>query len=168
MRLGELDANEFFRHYLVRVDGIARKHGGRLLKRLGDSFLAIFDTAQNAVAFTLDLCEVPGQELAPVKPPIQTRLAVHTGPIAIRHTQYGDDVVGEAVVVAVRLAEIARPGQIILSSTVANSLPKNYFKQPIRQKEIMLKGVAETVNVTVVDAGGEISSNGKSKQAGHR
>lgn len=163
MRLGELDVAQFLRHYLIRVEGIARKHGGRLVKLLGDSFLGVFDTADKAVAFALDFREVPGQDLIPSAPPIQTRLAVHVAPVVIRHTPYGDDLVGEAVVVAARLAQAAHPGEILLSSSAMKSLPKGYFKHPLRRRRLILKGISRRLDVSVVDVGQGTVSNEKSK-----
>jgi class 3 adenylate cyclase len=164
MKLGELDASEVIRHRLVRVGLIARKHEGRLVKLLGDGFLAIFDTAQSAMAFTLHFREVLGRGLTRVEPPIQIRLAVHMGPVVTQPTQYGEDVIGAAVLVAVRLAETARPGQIIVSSSAAGFLPKKYLKRPMRRKQVELKH-GEKLSVFILDTDKETSTNGKRKQA---
>jgi DNA-binding SARP family transcriptional activator/pimeloyl-ACP methyl ester carboxylesterase len=92
-----------------RVRGhVVQDHGGRLLASSRDRFLATFGTPGQAIrcaqALRLDGAAA-GSRL---------RCGIHTGEVALA----GDDVAGTAVLITQRLADLARPGQILVSRTV--------------------------------------------------
>lgn len=82
-------------------------NGGRLVKTTGDGVIGLFDTAEGAVRAAVAL---PGA-LAPLE--LQVRVAVHGGEVEFS----GADVRGVAVHVAARIAAVAAPGDVIVSST---------------------------------------------------
>ncbi|MBI4764965.1 MAG: hypothetical protein HY787_10210 [Deltaproteobacteria bacterium] len=157
--LGELDFGQFLKHYFVRVDGIVRKHEGDLLKFLGDSFLAVFSTSDDAVAFAFDLGKTRLDDAIPKAPTIQIRFGIHFGPVSIRRTPYGEDVFGKAVVIAARLADAAGLGEILLSSTAMSSLSTNRFGSVLSKRELSLKGVAQKQEVSVLSLSGKRSGD---------
>jgi class 3 adenylate cyclase len=82
---------------------------GREIKSLGDGFLATFDGPARAVRCATaisDLVESLG---------ITVRSGLHTGEIERKRD---DDIAGIAVHIAARVAAVAKPGQILVSSTV--------------------------------------------------
>jgi len=97
---------------LERHDDLVRRqlarYQGREVKTTGDGFLATFDgparaircaTAINAGVRTIG---------------ITTRAGLHTGECEVR----GDDVAGMAVHIGARVGATARPGEVLVSSTV--------------------------------------------------
>ncbi len=87
------------------VDGF----GGRLIKLLGDGSLARFDSPASAVRCAVELCDT----LASLDLP--TRAGVHTGECEVM----GDDLGGVAVHIGARISAAASPGEVLVSSTVA-------------------------------------------------
>lgn len=83
-------------------------HGGRLVKQLGDGYLAMFDRPAQAVRAAARICK--GSRTHGV----EFRCGLHTGEIEIR----GEDIGGIAVHIAARVMDEARPGEILVSSAV--------------------------------------------------
>jgi pimeloyl-ACP methyl ester carboxylesterase len=95
------DHNEAIRRELAR-------HRGREISTAGDGFLATFDGPARAIRFAqaaADAVRVLG---------IDIRAGVHTGEIELS----GEDIRGLAVHIGARIAAIAGPHEVIVSSTV--------------------------------------------------
>jgi pimeloyl-ACP methyl ester carboxylesterase len=84
------------------------RSGGRLVKTTGDGALAIFDSPAAAI----ESARTAVREAAQVGVPI--RAGIHTGECELM----GDDVGGIAVHVGARIAALAAPGEVLVSSTV--------------------------------------------------
>jgi class 3 adenylate cyclase len=102
-RWGELLDN----HHRVVRHALARFRG-REIDTAGDGFLATFDGPARAIRFALAAADG-------VRPlGLELRAGVHTGEIELA----GDDVRGLAVHIGARVAGLAGPGQVLVSSTV--------------------------------------------------
>lgn len=137
--IGDLDFDEWVKGYFARVSDLARIQNGHLVKTMGDSFLATFDTVETAINFGRSL--IQGQTGSIQAEATQTRLAVHLAPVRIMRTPYGDDITGAGVVLAVRLASIAGPGEIALSESALNALPTSSLQDHVDTREIQFKGL---------------------------
>lgn len=92
-------------------DIVARQvqwHGGRLVKRLGDGYLAMFDRPAQAVRCAAKVCRET-RSLG-----VRFRCGLHTGEVEIR----GEDVGGIAVHIAARVMDAAAPGEILVSAAL--------------------------------------------------
>jgi len=101
-----------WRELLERHDEITRaeitRFQGRVIKHTGDGFLATFDGPTRALRCATTLAErMP--ELS-----IDVRSGLHTGECEPR----GDDIGGIAVHIGARIAALANPGEVLVSSTV--------------------------------------------------
>lgn len=106
--LGDRTWAELLRTHQARFRDRLRPFGGREVDAAGDGFLASFDSASRAVAFACGFhAEVLDLHL-------EVRTGVHTGECEL------DDgrLRGVAVHVGARLAGLARPGEVLVSSTV--------------------------------------------------
>lgn len=81
---------------------------GREVKNLGDGFLATFDGPARAVRCAAAIA----QGVQPLG--IAVRSGLHTGEIELKR----DDIGGIAVHIAARVADLAQPGESLVSSTV--------------------------------------------------
>lgn len=101
-----------WRELLDRHDAAARdqlkRHGGREVKTVGDGFLATFEGPENAVRCAGAIAESVSEL------DLQIRAGLHTGQCEMR----GADLGGIAVHIAARIAELAEPGEILVSATV--------------------------------------------------
>jgi class 3 adenylate cyclase len=112
-------------------DAIER-HGGRVVKSTGDGVLATFEGPAQAVR--------GAQEIATslIELELQIRAGIHVGEIET----VGDDVTGVSVNIAARVASMAGPSEILVSSTVKDLTPGSGITfQDAGEHE--LKGVAD-------------------------
>jgi len=92
-------------------------HGGRMVKRLGDGLMVIFEEPAAAVSGALDGAEAVGEiEVAGHRP--RLRAGVHLG----RPRSLGGDYFGVDVNVAARVAAAAGPEEVLISDPVRERL----------------------------------------------
>lgn len=104
--------DDAWKRTLDRHDEIVRRYleryRGRLIKKTGDGFLAVFDGPARAVRCARAIAD------AVVALGLEIRAGVHTGEVEIR----GDDVGGLAVHIGARVAALAGPHEVLTSRTV--------------------------------------------------
>jgi class 3 adenylate cyclase len=123
-----------WRALLDRHDDVVRdvlsEHGGREVKTTGDGFLAAFDGPARAIAAAgaiADRTRAIG---------VEVRAGIHTGECERR----GEDLGGMAVHIGARIAALAGPGEVLVSSTVRDLTVGSGFEFDDRG-ERELKGV---------------------------
>jgi class 3 adenylate cyclase/DNA-binding CsgD family transcriptional regulator len=142
-RLGEAAADRLFIEHRRRLGTVIARHGGRLVKYLGDGVMASFAAASTAVhaavAIQTDVAE-QGSGLA-------VRVGVAVGDV----TRDGDDYFGLPVVAAARLEAAALGGQILITEGVrllAGGRAGNRYQSV---GPLQLKGLPEPVEAYSVD-----------------
>jgi adenylate cyclase len=95
-------------------------HGGRLIKKTGDGFLALFDSAVQAVECATGMQRRMKERLAalPQEQRMPYRMGVNAGDIIVEP----DDVYGDDVNIARRLEEITTPGDVYITEAVLRYL----------------------------------------------
>jgi adenylate cyclase len=88
------------------ADRLARRRGGRVVKRLGDGLLLVFASPPAAVLTCLELRTTA---------PLRMRAGVHRGAVNVTDD---DDVLGHVVNLASRVAASARPGELLVTDDV--------------------------------------------------
>jgi adenylate cyclase len=122
-----------------RADEAARRHGGRLVKLLGDGAMLRLTDATAGVAAALDLVETMGGERT-----LSSHAGVHAGPVIERD----HDVFGHTVNLASRIADMAGPGEVLTTEAVVEatgSAQKTFGFERIEDTE--LKGFPGPVAV---------------------
>ena len=119
-----------------RADQAAQRHGGRLVKLLGDGAMLRLTDATAGVGAALDLVEVMGGEGK-----LSAHAGVHAGPVIERDL----DVFGQTVNLASRIADVARPGEVLASRAVVEQAGDGdaYWFEQIEDAD--LKGVPDSV-----------------------
>jgi pimeloyl-ACP methyl ester carboxylesterase len=101
-----------WRHLLdahhARIRDERERHRGREVDTAGDGFLAVFDGPARGVRCAFAIRD------AVVDLGVEVRAGLHTGEIELRD----DDVAGLAVHIGARIAALAGPGEVFVSSTV--------------------------------------------------
>ncbi|MCA1375316.1 adenylate/guanylate cyclase domain-containing protein [Bradyrhizobium sp. NBAIM03] len=104
------------------MDTLIEEHGGRIANTAGDSVLAEFpsavDAVQCGVAVQGRLLEM-GREIARDRR-VQFRIGIHVGDVVAR----GRDLLGDGVNVGARLQEVAEPGGVCISGAVYEQVHK--------------------------------------------
>jgi class 3 adenylate cyclase len=112
VELGDRRWMEILHEHNALVRAQVAKHAGTEVKAQGDGFLVVFASARRAILAAVDVqraladyrTEHPDQ-------PVEVRIGLHTGEIV----DVDGDVFGQNVIVAVRIADHAAPGEIMVS-----------------------------------------------------
>jgi class 3 adenylate cyclase len=141
-RLGDHVAHAFRRRHFALLRGAIQEHGGTEVKSLGDGLMVAFTDARAAVA-----CAVAMQcAVATGRDPMTLRIGIDMGE-AVREE---DDFFGRPVIVARRLCDVARGGQVVVSETVRSlaAVPSDHVLEPLGA--LVLKGLSDPVSATAL------------------
>jgi adenylate cyclase len=125
----------------ARLAGLVRRaaqeHNGTPVKWLGDGVMFYFREPAAAVLAALGMVEVVGRQGLP-----PAHVGIHAGPVIFQDGDY----FGRTVNLASRIAEYARPGEVLVSQEVVDAAESG----PVRFTEIgpvELKGVPATLRL---------------------
>ena len=102
------------------IDPVLAENSGRIVKTMGDGFIAEFGSVVDAVTFAVAMQKsVPERQqgTAPEKRLVY-RIGINLGDVVVE----GDDLLGDGVNVAARLEQICKPGGILISGTAYDQL----------------------------------------------
>jgi adenylate cyclase len=147
------------------LDGLIATHGGRIANTAGDSVLAEFGSAVDAVRCAMEAQDALSE--ANLGRNINFRIGVHVGDIMVR----AGDLFGDGVNIAARLQTLARAGGLCISGVtydqVRKILPLSFtdlgpqtvknIEEPVRAYEVRAQGEPASSAV------GEASSLGDGK-----
>jgi adenylate cyclase len=106
--------------YRVIIDRLIAFHRGRIFSTAGDSLVADFASAVDAVQCAVAIQDAIAKEHAdrPTGEQMRFRIGIHVGDIIVQ----GDDIYGDGVNVAARLEALAEPGGICISRMVRDQI----------------------------------------------
>jgi adenylate cyclase len=134
------------------AEELVRQHRGRIANTAGDSILAEFSSAVEAVNCAMALQSMPTQQGLGTE--LRARIGIHLGDVLERN----GDLFGTAVNIAARLEDIAEPGVIVVSSAIrdatAGKLPASFVDLGVKT----LKNIEEPVRVYALSAASKSTS----------
>jgi pimeloyl-ACP methyl ester carboxylesterase/class 3 adenylate cyclase len=95
-------------HDALVHERVEAKHG-RVVQRTGDGFLITFERSTDAVRCAAEICAAAEEGLG-----VKVRAGVHSGEFELIR----DNLAGLAVHIGARVGALARPGEVLVSSTV--------------------------------------------------
>lgn len=119
------------------ADAAATRHGGRLVKLLGDGAMLRFTEPLVGTKAALDLVETMSGQGA-----LSAHAGVHAGPVIERDL----DVFGRTVNLASHIADVAQAGEVLASGAVVDAVrdaPLGF--EPL--EEVTLKGIPEPMSL---------------------
>ncbi len=123
-QLFETYGNERAREIVARTLGILTSvtegHAGRVIKTIGDEVMCTFESVEEAVSATTRMPLAVGEDDELADLGIALRIGLHFGDV-LSDT---NDVYGDAVNVAARMVQLARPDQIITTRATVDLLPQ--------------------------------------------
>lgn len=134
--VGDEAGRDALRSVESTVGALAAKHGGRIVKTLGDGSLVSFSSNSSAITFALDVQEAcsPG--------PLDLRVGMAAGePI-----EEDGDIHGAVVVRASRISDLGEAGEVIVADGVRQLAAGKGFVFESRG-EVTLKGFSEPEGV---------------------
>src|SRR5918995_7369195 len=110
----EVGTMETLTSHRAILDSLIVEHRGRIANTAGDSVLAEFPSAVDAVqcAVTVQEALVQANQDKPEAERLQFRIGVHVGDVMVR----GGDLLGDGVNIAARLESLAEPGSVYVSA----------------------------------------------------
>ena len=114
---GDDAALELLRNVGRTVDPVIKERDGRIVKRLGDGVMAIFDDADRAVDAALEASRAVHELRVDGYRP-ELRGGIHFG----KPRKLGSDYFGVDVNVAARVADAAGPGEVLISEAVCEQI----------------------------------------------
>ena len=127
------------------IDGLIASHRGRIFNTAGDSVVADFASAVDAVqcAVAVQAAIATGNVGDTTDEPMQFRIGVHVGDVMVD----GENLLGDGVNIAARLEGLAKPGAICVSAVVrdqvGNKLPLAFDDLGDQQ----VKNIADAIRV---------------------
>jgi class 3 adenylate cyclase len=110
--IGDARWRELLEAHDLSVRWQVAAHGGRVVKSLGDGYLAVFESPAHAIRCGRSLGD-DAESLG-----VRVKVGIHTGECEA----IGDDVAGMAVHIAARVVSKACPGEVLATSAVRDML----------------------------------------------
>jgi adenylate cyclase len=135
------------------LDGLIAAHRGRIFTTAGDSVLADFASAVEAVECAVAVQAAMARENAETTAgePMRFRIGVHLGDVIVE----GENLFGDGINIAARLQALAEPGGICVSSAVREQVGD---RLPIWFGDLgaqTVKNIAVPVRAFRIESGGE-------------
>jgi adenylate cyclase len=108
------------------IDPTIERHGGRIVRSMGDGWLAEFASATDVVRCALEIQRGLATRQADEPDQIKLRIGINTGDVLVDQ----HDIYGNSVNIAARLEALASPGSICVSQSIydqARSQPGFFF-----------------------------------------
>src|SRR5712664_2927973 len=120
MGLDEVGTLRTLTAYRVVIDHLIASHRGRIFNTAGDSLVADFASAVDAVECAVEVQDAIAKENTdrPAGEQMRFRIGLHVGDIIVQ----GDNLFGDGVSIAARLEALAEPGGICVSGTVRDHI----------------------------------------------
>jgi TolB-like protein/class 3 adenylate cyclase len=148
------------------LDRIIGDHGGRIANSAGDSVLAEFGSAVEAVqcAVEAQAALAKANSSLPADRHINFRMGVHVGDVMVR----AGDLFGDGVNIAARLQTLAKAGELCVSGAtydqVRKILPLSFTDLGVQT----VKNIEEPIRAYEVKAQGEAASSGTKDAEGRK
>jgi adenylate cyclase len=145
------------------MDSLIARHRGRIANTAGDSVLAEFPSAVDAVRCAMEVQKAITQanEAQPDDPCMRFRIGVHVGDVMIR----GGDLFGDGVNIATRLQALAQPGGICISGDVHRHVSKALSLSFADLGPQMVKNIPDPIKVLSLDPREEAASEPEKSSA---
>lgn len=140
-RLGDTRWVELLRAHHRIVRSQVQAYGGFVVKVQGDGFMVVFPGARRALQCARAIQDAMCAELdGKPEGPIRVRIGLHTGEVLKEE----DDFYGKNVILAARIAEQARGGEILASAVVRELAQSGGDVSFVDEREVHLKGLVGT------------------------
>lgn len=138
--MGDTDAAEVATAFSQLVRTETTRHGGSVVKFLGDGVMLHFSTPVDGVRCARELLVALAEAGLP-----PARAGIAMGTLVSRDGDY----FGRTVNLASRIAHFARPGELLITETTAEAMGDSIALRPIGP--VTLRGVAEPISLMAVD-----------------
>ncbi|PKN64721.1 MAG: adenylate/guanylate cyclase domain-containing protein [Deltaproteobacteria bacterium HGW-Deltaproteobacteria-15] len=143
-RLGDAAAQKIVSESLAVLSESTDKHCGKVLKTIGDEVMCTFPTAKASIDAACDMQSRISEKFYPGYGRISVRIGLHFGHVI----KEGNEIFGDAVNVAARVAALAKSEEIITTQDTADLLASEGADFTLRRiQRIALKGKDEATDI---------------------
>ncbi len=140
--LGDIKARQLIYTCLKIMTDVTEKHDGAVIKTIGDEIMCTFPVANNAAAAAEEMHRAL-ERIPKISNPPNIRIGFHSGDVI----KENNDVYGDVVNVASRMADMAKPRQIITTAKTVNELAPYYQVRTRCIDRMILKGKKGNINI---------------------
>ena len=115
---GDVEARRIIAAVLDALSKICVSHGGKVIKTIGDEIMCTLPGALNGVMAAADMQKRVAHDLTFVRDNLGIRIGLHYGDALVEE----NDVYGDAVNTAARMASLAKREQIVTTATTLKGL----------------------------------------------
>ena len=115
---GDVEARRLIAAVLDALSIVCVGHGGRVIKTIGDEIMCTLPTAMSGLLAACDMQRKMSRDINFVRDNLAVRIGFHHG----NALEENDDVFGDAVNVAARMASLAKREQIVSTAATVNGL----------------------------------------------
>lgn len=146
-QVGDAAAFRLVQDHFTLVEDILRRHGGTVVKTIGDAVMAAFSDDSAAVAAAVEVLAAFERFRAedPLRARTHIKLGVHAGACYAVTANGTLDYFGQAVNIAARLQGLAASGELVVDAELARHAGETAHVGPVERAT--LKGVADPVEV---------------------
>lgn len=142
-KLGDTEALRAIGNCLKRMERAVIAYKGRVIKTIGDEIMAVFDSAEAGMLAASDM----QQRIDDMPPLAGTKLAIRVGFHFGPAIDENNDVFGDTVNVAARMAGLAKAGQIVTTESSVNLMPELLRKSTRGIDALSVKGKETDIRV---------------------
>jgi class 3 adenylate cyclase len=145
-KLGDAEALRTVERCINRMERATQSQGGRVVKTIGDEVMAVFETVESGVEAAREM-QRRIDELAPVGGfKLAIRIGLHCGMALVER----NDVFGDTVNTASRIAGFAKAGQIVASVDCLAQLSPAVREATREIDDVAFKGKSDSLRVIEV------------------
>ncbi|MEO6173301.1 MAG: adenylate/guanylate cyclase domain-containing protein [Arenimonas sp.] len=115
---GDVEARRLISAVLTALSDICVQHGGRVIKTIGDEIMCTLPAAMNGILAAVDMQRKMARDISFVRDNLAIRIGLHYGDALDEN----DDVYGDAVNTAARMASLAKREQIVTTLSTTKSV----------------------------------------------
>ena len=140
---GNLRARNIVSHTLNLLSEVTEKHEGIVIKTIGDEVMCTFEDLEKAVEAVIRMPQALIEDPVLTEIGISIKVGLHFGDVLKEEK----DVYGDAVNVAARMVQLARPEQIITTRDTVEVLPKYQMASMRSLGSVPVRGKQEDIEI---------------------
>ena len=142
-QLGDQIARQLLARCLSILQGTLNTHNGTLIKTIGDEILCTFPTAEIAMNAACEMQKSIKTDNQNSNQPLHIRIGFHYGEVLCEE----NDIYGDTVNVAARVAAITRANQIMTTAAVVDTLPLSVHEKIRKILRADFRGKHEQIDI---------------------
>ena len=140
---GNVRARDIVGHTLQLLSDVTVDCKGKVVKTIGDEVMCVFDDLDQAIDAVLRMPQAVHEDEKLIEVGLSLKVGIHFGDVL--HEK--NDVYGDAVNVAARMVQLARPDQIMTTRETVDLLPTYQHSNVRSHGNVQVRGKQEDIEI---------------------